>query len=463
MAICRIGTALLIAVGIAASSASSALSGGVYTELFNFDCATDGCDPLSPALLAQGEDGILYGTLASGTSQSANGTIIDYVPGGTVNVLYRFQNGDGHSPQSGLTLGFDGAFYGTTTNGGALGDGTVFRLANGAMTTLYGFTNGTDGAFPWAPPVQTPDGNLYGVTFNGTHLGVVYRIAPGGKFSSIATVPSKTTAPLVMGVDGNFYGTTQLGGDFNQGTLFRLSTKGKLKIIHSFNASTEGATPIAPVMIAADGKFYGTTSAGGTFSNGIVYQLSSGGPYRVLHNFQPSTEGDASTAGFVQGSDGYLYSALSNGGVKGYGVLYRINTRGTKFQVLHQFNMQDGAYPGATPTLDTSGTIYGFATKGGGGENGTSGVLFSYTNGLKPFIALQLWAGAEGTQVGILGQGFSAATGVEFGNIAANYSVMSDTYMVAMVPLGAQSAKVTVFEPSGTLVSLRKFKVLPAA
>ena len=212
-------------------------------------------------------------------------------------------------------------------------------------------------------------------------------------------------------------------------------------------------------MIAADGKFYGTTAGGGQHSQGIIYKLASGGSYQVIHDFQLS-EGSGSTAGLVQGSDKYLYSVASAGGANGYGTLYRINTSGTKFQVLHQFDFTDGAYPAATPTLATNGTIYGFAEKGGGGENGTSGVLFGYTHGLKPFVALQLWAGMAGTQVGILGQGFSTATGVEFGSVAANYTVISDTYMIATVPAGAKTAKVTVSEPGGDLATLRKFKVL---
>jgi uncharacterized repeat protein (TIGR03803 family) len=456
----RIVWRLLRNACIAAIVATPALAGaGTYTELVNFDCASDGCDPLQPALLAQGEDGVLYSTLESGTSQSANGTVADYVPGGSLNVLFRFGGGNGLGPQSGLTLGFDGAFYGTTTNGGANSRGTVFRLANGNVKVLYNFADGADGAYPWAPPVQTPDGNLYGVTYNGSTPGTVYRITPNGKSTAIATLPSKTQAPLVMGVDGNFYGTTQYGGDHNAGTVFRLSIKGTLKIIHSFDPTAEGGTPIGPVMIAADGKFYGTASAGGQHSQGVVYKISSGGSYKVLHDFQ-SSEGSGSTAGLVQASDGYLYSVMPAGGANGYGTLYRINTSGTKFQVLHQFDFQDGAYPGATPTLHTSGTIYGFAEKGGGGENGTSGVLFSYTRGLKPFVSLQLWAGAEGTQVGILGQGFSTATGVEFGNVVANYTVVSDTFMIATVPLGAQTAKVTISEPGGDLVTLRKFKVV---
>lgn len=447
--------------GLAALVATPALAGGVYTELYNFDCANDGCDPLQPALLAQGEDGVLYSTLESGTSVSQDGTIMDYVPGGAETTLYRFHGTDGAFPQSGLTLGFDGAFYGTTSNGGTDGKGTVFKLSGGALTFLHDFTDGADGAYPWAPPVQTPDGNIYGVTYGGTNPGRAYRITPGGKFSVIATLPSQSIAPLVMGTDGNFYGTSQYGGNFNKGTVFRLSVKGKLKILHSFDPSNEGGVPVGPILIGADGKFYGTTSAGGAHSDGIVYQLAPSGAYKVLHDFKGATEGDSSLVGLVQGSDRFLYSVMSAGGANGYGTLYRINTTGTKFQVLHQFDNPTGAYPAATPTLHTNGTIYGSTTKGGGGENGTSGVIFSFTNGLKPFVSLQLWAGTEGTSVGILGQGFATATGLKFGNVEANYTVVSDTYMIATVPANAQTAKITVSEPGGDLITLRDFKVTP--
>ena len=117
-------------------------------------------------------------------------------------------------------------------------------------------------------------------------------------------------------------------------------------------------------------------------------------------------------------------------------------------------------YPASTPTLYTDGTIYGLTLKGGTQENGANGVLFSFTDGFKPFVALQLWAGPVGTTVGILGQGFSAATGVKFGSTAATFNLVNDTYMTATVPAGATTAKVMVLEPGGNLATLRRFKVL---
>src|SRR5262249_49768060 len=160
----------------------------------------------------------------------------------------------------GLSLGWDGNFYGTTVRGGTSDRGTVFMYRDGVTTILHSFTDGTDGAYPWAPPIQAPDGNIYGVTFNGTNPGRVYKISPTtGSFSVIAVAPSETVAPLILGTDGYLYGTTQYGGNFNRGTVFRLTTKGVLKILHSFvTDGVDGLVPFGPVLQGADGKLYGT-------------------------------------------------------------------------------------------------------------------------------------------------------------------------------------------------------------
>jgi uncharacterized repeat protein (TIGR03803 family) len=432
-----------------------------YIELHNFDCAKDGCNPNMPALLAQGQDGSLYGTMPAQTV-GGDGTVVGYALSGTFSTLYDFGGNDGNHPQSGLSLGFDGNFYGTTTNGGPLGKGTVFKVSGGAVTVLYDFTDGTDGAYPWAPPIQAPDGNIYGATYNGTNQGRAYRITPSGTFSVIATLPSETQAPLILGTDGNLYGTTQYGGTYNRGTVFQLTTKGKVKIIHSFNPTTEGSIPTGPVMQASDGKLYGLTTWGGVSGQGVVYQVTTGGAYKELHNFQAATEGSNSAAGLVQGSDKFLYGVMPTGGANGYGTLFKINTTGTTFAVLHNFDKASGGTPNATPTLHTTGTIYGL-TITGGSLNPAYGVLYSFTNGLKPFASLVvIWSGKVGTSVGILGQGFSTATGVKFGAGAGTFTPVSDTYMIASAAAGATTGNVTVLEPGGNLVTPQVFKVVPS-
>src|ERR1035438_3155080 len=123
----------------------------IYTELHNFDWHKEGSNPLYPALMAQGEDGNLYGTLP--TQLSGEGSVFKSTLSGALTQLYGFNGNDGEFPQSGLSLGFDGNFYGTTEEGGTLRKGTAFKISpSGGMTLLHEFTDVTDGAYPWAPP-----------------------------------------------------------------------------------------------------------------------------------------------------------------------------------------------------------------------------------------------------------------------------------------------------------------------
>jgi len=429
----------------------------VYTELYNFNWHAEGANPMAPALLAQGQDGNLYSTLQ--TQLFGEGSVYGWsVSGGSLSEIYGFLGPDGIAPQSGLSLGIDGNFYGTTETGGTYGYGSVFKITpGGGLTSLYSFANGNDGAYPWAPPIQAPDGNIYGATYNGTNQGRAYKITPAGVFTMIAVLPSKTQAPFILGGDGNLYGTTPYGGTYNRGTVFQLTTKGKLKIVYSFTAES----PSGPVMQAADGKLYGTTPWGGTNGQGLIYSMTTvGGSYKVLHNFS-NIEGSNSTAGLVQGSDKFLYGVAEAGGANGQGSLFKVNTTGTSFSVLYAFQTAFGDTPMSTPVLHTNGIIYGTTFHGGPISSGY-GTLYSFDAGLKPFASLVIiWSGKVGTHVGIIGQGFSSATGVKFGTGPGTFTVISDNYMIATAAAGATTGPVTVLEPSGNLVTRQTFKVLP--
>jgi len=431
-----------------------------YTELYNFNWHAEGANPNQPSLLAQGQDGNLYSTLQSQLFHY--GSVYSWsVSGGALSDLHDFLGTpDGNTPQSGLSLGIDGSFYGTTETGGTFNAGSVFKVSStGGMTQLYSFSNGTDGAYPWAPPIQAPDGNIYGVTNNGNDPGRIYKITQAGVFSVIAVAPYETQAPLILGADGNMYGTTPYGGDFNRGTVYQVTTKGKLKIIHSFGA--DGTSPAGPVMQGADGKLYGTTPWGGTNGQGIVYSMTTGGGgYKILHNFLNS-EGSNSASGLVQGSDKFLYGVAQAGGPNGQGSLFKINTTGKTFSVLYGFQTTFGDTPMSTPTLHTNGVIYG-TTNHGGTTTSAYGTLYSYNAGLKPFASLVIiWSGKVGTHVGIIGQGFNSATGLKFGTGTGTFTVISDNYMIATAAAGATTGAVTVLEPSGNLVTPQTFKVIP--
>jgi uncharacterized repeat protein (TIGR03803 family) len=153
----------IIAVGLACSMAGSVPAHAqTYKDIYNFDNSAHGCCPGYPSIFAQGRDGNLYDTALGG-----NGIVFKIAPGGnTPVVIYNFDGTHGTSPRSGLTLGTDGNFYGTTKFGGGVHNaGTIFKITpSGVITTLYSFTGGSDGGRPVAPPVQGMDGNFYGTT-----------------------------------------------------------------------------------------------------------------------------------------------------------------------------------------------------------------------------------------------------------------------------------------------------------
>jgi len=454
-----------------------------YKQLHNFVWTSDGCCALNPDSLAEGLDGNLYGTLPS--QLGGYGTVVSYSPKLDIfSTIHNFQGIDGSSPQSGLNLGADGNLYGATEWGGAgttTGYGTVFKVGSSGVTDLHTFNNGTGGAYPWAAPVQTVDGTLFGVTYNGSTPGTAYSISPSGVFTTIANLPSKTQAPLIVGTDGNLYGTTPYGGTANRGTIFKMTPSGAITILHSFDPSTlpnngtdhDGGIPIGPILQATDGNFYGVTTWGGNNDQGVVYQLTSGGAYKVLHTFKNSTqstpavlEGANPTSGLADGGDGYLYGVSPSGGANGYGTLYRLTVTGTSFGVYHNFDKQTGGSPYSTLFLHTNGILYG-VTSTGGTPDQTKGVLYELFGLTKPYAAIVgATAGHYGSKVGILGQGFTKATAVQFG--ASLYTakgtglqIVSDTYIIATVPKGAASGKITVEMPNGNLISHQSYIVYP--
>jgi uncharacterized repeat protein (TIGR03803 family) len=262
-----------------------------------------------------------------------------------------------------------------------------------------------------------------------------------------------------VGSDGNFYGTIIAGGKFNAGTVFQLTRKGVLKIIYSFGTATnDGTGPDAPVMLGSDNKLYGTTYWGGANGLGTVFQVTNAGVYKILHNFN-GTDGSHPSAGMVQGSDNFLYGTTIAGGALGDGAFFKINTTGTTYSDLHDFDGKlSGGSPGSTLLLHTNGTIYGWGQVGP-----KEGVLYSMNVGLKAFASLVVvTSGKVGTPVGIIGQGFTTATKVQFGSGSGTFTVVSDTYMTAAPAAGATTGKVTITEPSGKLTTPQTFKVTPS-
>ena len=449
---------MLVTLGLLLAAIASHAQ--TYTVLHNFVGGTDGCCANYPSQMAQGEDGNIYGATTSDGS-GGYGTIFKITPAGSFNVLHSFSFTDGAGPQGGISLALDGNFYGTTYQGGTTSHGTIFKITPaGAFTSLYSFANTTDGGFPRTPPVMAQDGNLYGVTGNDTSA-VLYKLSSTGAFTVMGTLATMSYSPLLLGIDGNLYGTTLGGGTYNGGTVFQFSPSAKtIKTLFSFHTEW---SPSGPLVQGVDGALYGTTGSGGTGDGGCVFRVTTAGAYKLLYNFTVSgtSDGRYPLTGVVQGTDGFLYGVASDGGSAGYGTLFKVSTSGTGFQTLYNFQTATGDTPESALLLHTNGTLYGQTQHGG--TDIPYGTIFSFTNKLKPFTEpLVLHSAKVGASVSLLGQGFTTATAVNFGATAATFSVKSDTFLVAKPAAGSTTAQITVKEPSGNLLTFQKFKIVPS-
>jgi len=454
---------------------ASLASAQTYTALHNFD-STKG-EPINASpigLFSQGRDGALYSTTPFGGSHKG-GAAFKITTAGALTKLYDFNAYPAPTaPWSGLTLGLDGNFYGTTTGGGTHISGSVFSVTPDAVqTTLWNFTAGTDEGDPQSAPALGPDGNYYGTTvgiYAGTY-GTAYKITPKGVLTTIhqfGYTDGATPYALILGLDGNLYGVTRGGGTKNMGVVFRMSRSGAVKVLHSFTGfPSDGNIPIGTLVQGNDGTLYGTTYSGGTKNWGTVFKISpTGTGYQMIHTFDRTldiNDGIQPLAGLALGTDGNLYGTTSIGGKQNAGTLFKITPAGAH-NTLYSFcpvsGCKDGFNMQTALVQHTNGKFYG-ATESGGFPVTNTGEFFSLDVGLGPFINLVLLSGKAGSTAQILGQGFAGTTSVKFNGVAATFTVVSDTYLTAKVPTTGSTGVVTVVTPSKTLTSYRKFKVIP--
>ena len=369
------------------------LPGQTLTTLATFD-GTNGANPIFGPL-AQGLDGNLYGTTNGGGSYGPNcvpgcGTVFKITPTGMLTTLYSFciqtNCADGAYPLAGLVLATDGSLYGTTNGGGpssncAGGCGTVFKIAaSGMLTTLYSFSL-ADGAYPESALFQGTNGNFYGTTQSGGTnggYGTVFEITRSGMLTTLhsfdGTDGQRPVAGLVQATNGNFYGTTVNGGTYGNGTVFTMTPSGTLTTLRSLYNKV-GRNPYGVLVQAANGDFYGTTDNGGNYDEGTVFQISPHGILTTLYSFAPPAINPSS--GLMQATDGNWYGTTTsnddNNGVYFGGVMFSMTPGGTVTN-LYDFCLQnftpplscpDGSFPNGTLMQATNGNFYGTTTYGG--------------------------------------------------------------------------------------------------
>jgi uncharacterized repeat protein (TIGR03803 family) len=463
------GVALVFSIWLAAAIASPAQT---FSTLLSFDRSNGG---IPVAGLVQGRNGRLYGTTELFLHQ--DGMVFDLTQTGKLARLHVFDGNDGGFPEAGLVLATDGNFYGTTFGGGGtVTFGTVFEITPaGNLTLLYKFCskpNCTDGEFPLAGLIQGTDGNFYGTTELGgvEGVGTVFRITPRGALTVLHSFCSEPNCAdgvepgsgLVQATDGNFYGATAY-------TVFRIAPTGKLTTLHTFDKSV--LFSMGGLVQAADGYLYGTTPNGGKIGGscsdlgcGTVFRITLSGRLTTLHRFGWS-DGAYPRTGLVEATDGNFYGTTSSGGAHVSGTVFKI-TRTGKLTAIHNFcskgHCRDGNSPAAALVQGTDGSFYGTTPLGGGSRKCSGrgcGIVFSLSMGLGPFVAFVRSSGEVGATSEILSQGLTGTSGVSFNGTAAKFVVHSDTYLTATVPQGATTGPVTVTTPSGTLTSNVPFRV----
>ena len=449
------------------------------TTLASFD-QTNGATPRFGSLV-QATNGDLYGTTQAGGANNY-GTIFKITPAGLLTTLHSFNLTDGANPTAGLVQATNGDLYGTTSLGGngmgcsASGCGTIFKITvDGALITLYNL-NLTDGIGPGGL-IQAANRDFYGTTTErgaGTSTncpggcGTIFKITPAGALTVLHNFDSTDggePGDLVQATNGELYGTTMIGGSgtacvYGCGTIFKITPAGALTTIHSFNGH-DGSLTNAGLVQATNGDLYGTTFVGGNLcaynqTCGTIFKITPAGVFTTLHNFS-GTDGASPEDRLVQGTDGDLYGTTFYGGSNYYsGTIFRITPAGV-LTTLHVFEPPTaGGDPAAGLVQDTNGDLYGTTMDGGPGKcsnpNGC-GTVFKLSVGLAPFVRTLPNMGGAGSAVRILGTDLSGATSVTFNGIAAAFSVVSPTQILARVPSGATTGKVQVTTPGGTLLS----------
>lgn len=494
------GWKVMCSTFVMCAAMSIAAQGQTSTTLATFD-DTNGGGP-SFMTLIQGTDDNLYGTTTYGGGYE-KGNVFNVTRQGSITSLYSFcmlqgcpdgQSPDYSSYAGGLVLNEDGSFSGSTPSGGENcspydgGCGTLFNISpNGRLMTTHEF-NGGDGARVQSPLVHGANGNLYGASYAGGSfeagtifeidrkgtLTVIYGFCKQGPSCSDGAGPTG----LVQAPDGYFYGTTSVGGEHNEGTIFRISPNGVLKTIYHFcsrDKCADGAQPMAGLVLGSDGALYGTTLSGGSnlqvcfrgrldYGCGTIFRLSPTDGFETVYPFcslPDCGDGRWPSSPLAQATDGNFYGTTpySNDSTcqltNAYcGTVFSMTPQGT-MTVIHNFCLQSGCPDGPSPeggvVQATDGELYGT----------TQGTVYSVDMGLAPFVTFVQPFSKVGQTGGVLGQGFTGTTAVSLNGVPANFTVVSDTFIRATVPSGATTGYVTVTTPSGVLTSNVPLQVIP--
>lgn len=324
-------------------------------------------------------------------------------------VLYSFLGEtDGEYLDTDLVLDSAGNLYGTSVQGGAFGAGTVFQVTpSGVHTVLYSFTGGADGGEPYKGVTLDAQGNIYGTAGVGglyvgpcsdTGCGVVFKLTNSGGTWTQTVIHNFTGgtdgwgpgAGVTIDSHGVVYGMTPVGGEFNAGVIYQLTSDATgnwtERIIHPFTGGTDGIGGFAGRLLPdGAGGFYGACTAGGAHGNGVVFQISpkANGSWRLktLYAFQGAPDAGFPYGGLLLDKSGNLYGTSYYAGANDLGAVYKLtNTNGVWSEsVIYSFQPgTDGNSPISNLVSDSKGNFYG-TTSAGGSAGCDCGTIFKLT------------------------------------------------------------------------------------
>jgi uncharacterized repeat protein (TIGR03803 family) len=253
-------------------------------------------------------------------------------------LIYQFGGGpDGGSPQGPFVSDRSGNLYGVTHDGGDMtkcsgeGCGTVFKLSRtGVKTILYSFIGGNDGENPRAGLLLGKDGNLYGTTWAGGtgtncefNCGTVFKVTPGGSEAVIYSFKGGTDggepwANLIEDAKGNLYGTTFEGGNsgcegYGCGTVFKIAANGAETVLYAFGDYPDGFAPESDLVMDNNGNLFGT-AGGGEYQAGVVFEVTPSGTEKLVYTFKAGTDGNGPIGGLLLDDQGNLFGTTEFGG-----------------------------------------------------------------------------------------------------------------------------------------------------
>jgi len=377
-------------------------------------------------------------------------------PAQTFKTLVNFNNTNGDQPVNAtLVQGQNGDLYGTTYLAGAHGNGQVFKMTPaGVISTVYSFCSLAacdDGDAPAAPLLLGADGNLYGTTrYQGTGgCGVVFKLTPAGVYTVlhafVNTDGCYPTIGLMQASNNLFYGATPAGGSAGYGTLYQVSSTGAFKVIHNFDGTVAGGgVPGGSPIQATNGNLYGGTVAPG---QSVIYQTNLAGT--VFHTY-PFSASNADVSGpLIQASNGNIYGTTSF--APGYGTFFRVTPAGvitTLYSFCSLTNCADGSQPVDGVIQASDGNFYGTTYRGGANNAGTifkitaAGVLttlhsFDVTDGEN--IDSGIFQNTNGTLYGVTHNGGTDSVGTVY-----SLTNKLPAFVHTITPGGAVGARVVI-------------------